>query len=194
MKYVAPSLINRKVEIEIDEEDADREIQFWRNALIMYVLGEDLSINIVKNYMMKQWNYVQLPDVYYHDEGYFILRFKTIEDLEAVLMKGPHTFEGMPMILKEWRPGFNLKKDMMRTLPIWFKFPMLPLHLWGSSNMSLLESVVGTPIVTDECTTRKLSVSYARVLVEVDITQKLLEEISIKDKNGNVVAQKVEYE
>lgn len=71
---------------------------------------------------------------------------------------------------------------------------MLPLHLWGCSNLSLLVSAVGTPIVTDECTSRKLRVSYARVLVEVDITQKLIEEINIKDKNGNVVTQKVEFE
>ncbi|XP_058752249.1 uncharacterized protein LOC131625409 [Vicia villosa] len=58
----------------------------------------------------------------------------------------------------------------------------------------MLASAFGTPIVTDEFTTSKLRVSYARVLVEVDITQKLLEEIVIKDKEGNVVIQKVEYE
>ncbi|CAI8614488.1 unnamed protein product [Vicia faba] len=114
--------------------------------------------------------------------------------MESVLMKGPYTYRGMPMILKEWRKEFNLKKDLMRTIPIWVKFPMLPLHLWGKSNLSKLASAIGIPLVTDECTASKLRVSYARVLIEVDITQKLVEEISIKDKESNTVIQRIEYE
>lgn len=46
-------------------------------------------------------------------------------------------------------------------------------------------------MVTDECTTNKLRVSYARILVEVDITQK---EITIKDCEGRKMKQVVEYE
>lgn len=131
MRYIAPTIIDGRMEIEVDDEDADREIHYWMNSLIMYVLGEDLSMNTVKNYMMKTWNYVQLPDIFFHDEGYFIPHFNSGEDMDAILMKGPYTYRGMPMILKEWKAGYNLKKDMMRMIPIWIKFPMLPLHLWG---------------------------------------------------------------
>ena len=194
MKYIAPTVIDGRMEIEIDEEDANREALHWKNSLIMYVLGEDLSMHSVKNFMTKTWNYVQLPNIFYHDEGYFILRFNTNEAMESLLMKGRYTYRGMPMILKEWRKGFNLKKDLMRTIPIWVKFPLLPLHLWGKSDLSKLASAIGIPFVTDECTASKLRVSYARVLIEVDITQKLVEEISIKDKEGNTVIQGIEYE
>jgi hypothetical protein len=47
--------------------------------------------------------------------------------------------------------------------------------------------------MTDECTANKLRVSYARILVEVDITQKLIEEIPIKTRGGQI-KQLVEYE
>jgi hypothetical protein len=47
--------------------------------------------------------------------------------------------------------------------------------------------------MTDECTANKLRVSYARILVEVDITQKLIEEIPIKTQGGQI-KQLVEYE
>lgn len=40
----------------------------------------------------------------------------------------------------------------------------------------------------------KVNVSYARILGEVDITRKLLDEITIKDKEGRKVKQVIEYE
>lgn len=39
----------------------------------MYIIGGDLSMNVVKQIMMKNWNFVSLPDMYYNDEGYFVL-------------------------------------------------------------------------------------------------------------------------
>ena len=49
--------------------------------------------------------------------------------MEVVVMKGPYTIRSMPVVLKEWRPDFSLKQDMLRTIPIWIKLPKLPLYL-----------------------------------------------------------------
>ncbi|XP_058768939.1 uncharacterized protein LOC131642737 [Vicia villosa] len=64
----------------------------------------------------------------------------------------------------------------------------------GGKSISKITSVIGNPITTDECTAKKLRISYARVLVEVDITQKSKESIWIKDHTGRRFEQKVEYE
>lgn len=53
---------------------------------------------------------------------------------------------------------------------------------------------MGTPLVTDECTVNKLRISYARILVEVDITQELVKEITIRDASGNCMKQLIDYE
>lgn len=68
----------------------------------MFALGEDLSMNSVKQFMQKVWNFVPLPEVYYNDEGFFLIRFKCKDDLDRVQMQGPYTIFGMPMFLKEW--------------------------------------------------------------------------------------------
>ncbi|XP_058784375.1 uncharacterized protein LOC131659164 [Vicia villosa] len=166
MQYVAPSMVNGEIEIEIVEEDIVSEVKFWEYALILYALGEELSMTMVKTFMVKTWNFVKLSDMYYHDDGYFILRFSSQADMDVVLMKGPYTLRNIPMLLKEWKPG----------------------------SLSKIGSVIGVPLVTDECTTSKLRVSYAQILVEVDITKALTHEISIKDCEGRKLAQKVEYE
>lgn len=194
MEFVAPKLINGEVEVEIEAEDIASELLFWENAMILYVLGGSLSMNMLKNYMVKMWNFVILPDMLYHDDGYFLLRFMNREDKETVMMRGPYTIRNMPIILKEWTPDFNLSKDLERTMPIWVKLPQLPLCLWGLKSLNKIGSAIGNPLMTDECTAQKLRVSYARILVEVDITQKLVEEITISDRTGGKIKQIVEYE
>lgn len=54
--------------------------------------------------------------------------------------------------------------------------------------------MIGNPINIYECTTKKLRISFARVLVEVDVNQKTKEMIWIKDHTGKIFEQKVEYE
>ncbi|CAK8560653.1 unnamed protein product [Lathyrus sativus] len=194
MEYVAPKVINGVIEIDIEQEDIETELRFWDNALILYVVGDDLSMNTMKNFIQRMWNFIKMPDLYYHDDEYFLLRFNSQEDKEAIMMRGPYTIRNMPMILKEWQSGFNLKKGLLRTLPIWVKLPQLPLHLWGAKSLSKIGSVIGKPLVTVECTANKLRVSYARILIEVDITQPLIDEITIRNVAGDIIMQPVQYE
>lgn len=65
------------------------------------MLGADLSMNMVNNYMVKTWNFVKASDLYYHEKGYFLDRLNSYDDREPVLMKGLYTIRNMPMILKE---------------------------------------------------------------------------------------------
>ncbi|XP_058746634.1 uncharacterized protein LOC131619563 [Vicia villosa] len=194
MEFVAPQLINGEVQVAIKEEDIIDELKYWESALIMYVIGSDLSMNMVKHFMMKNWNFVKMPDMFYNDEGYFILHFHSYDDKELVFMKGPYTIRNMLMLLRDWSPDFDLKRDMLRTLPIWVKLPHLPLYLWGKKSLSKIGSALGNPLVTDECTTNRLRVSYARIVVEIDITQTPVSEITIRDTEGKKLKQPVEYE
>ncbi|XP_058734025.1 uncharacterized protein LOC131605717 [Vicia villosa] len=100
----------------------------------------------------------------------------------------------MPLLLRDWKPGFSLKEDMLRTLPIWVKLPLLRLYQWGVRSLNKIGSALGNPLVTDECIASKARVSYARILVEVDVTQELKNMVTIKDAEGRKLKQSVEYE
>lgn len=54
--------------------------------------------------------------------------------------------------------------------------------LVGSSKFK--QDWFGAPLVMNECTANKLRVSYARILVEVDIGQELKKDITITDAEG----------
>src|SRR4051812_32621479 len=101
----------------------------------MYAVGEELSMNAVKKFMNTTWNFVSLPNLYYDEEGYFIIRFKSSEDKTKVLMRGQYTIYKKPILLHEWNPKFTHHDDILRVLPIWVMFPQLPLVYWGEKSI-----------------------------------------------------------
>lgn len=192
--YVAPTMVNGEIIIQIEEEDVAEELDFWENAIILFALGDSLTMNVVKKFMEKSWNFASLPDLFYNDSGYFIARCKSKEDQEQILAQGPYFIFGKPIFLKKWSIDFELRDDLLRVLPLWVNLPNLPLYLWGEKSITKISSAIGKPIVTDVCTAQKIRASYVRMLVEVDITQKPIESIKIRDHRGKIVEQRIEYE
>lgn len=89
------------------------------------------------------------------------------------------------MILKNWCPEFNFKRDMIRIIPMWMKLPNTPLHhIWSASILGKIGSVIWKPLFTYECTSNKMCISFARILVEIDITKKQKDSIMIRDNEG----------
>lgn len=68
----------------------------------MYALGDELSMNAVRKFMINSWNFVTLPKLYYNEDGYFLIRFRSKEDKDAILMRGPYTIYKKSMLLHEW--------------------------------------------------------------------------------------------
>lgn len=63
------------------------EKKFWENALIMYALSDEFSMNAIRKFMKNSWNFVTLLELYCNEEGYFLIRFKSKVDRDVVFMK-----------------------------------------------------------------------------------------------------------
>lgn len=110
-----------------------------------------------------------MPTIHVHEDGFFIMRFNTDEECEEILKGGPYFLNKAPMIVKKWDKNFDFKDEILRVIPVWIRLPSLPLHCCGVEALSRIVSAVGVPIIADDCTAKQLKVSYARVLVEVDV-------------------------
>ena len=84
------------------------------------------------------------------------------------------------MILKDWIPKFNFHEEIMRVIPLWVRFPNLPLYYWGPKTLSNIGSMIRVPLFADECTTIKMRVAFARLLIEVDVTKELPKSFILK--------------
>lgn len=99
-----------------------------------------------------------------------------------------------PVIVKDWRADFCLKDEVLREMPLWVRLPNMPLNCWSTDSLSRIGSVVGKPICADKCTSLQSRISYARLLVEVDVTKPLIYKIPVVGENGLELMQQVYYE
>ncbi|XP_060170803.1 uncharacterized protein LOC132601755 [Lycium barbarum] len=163
-------------------------------ALILYVVGDSPSIGTITRFIGANWRFSYKPRIYYHNDGYFVVLFNSNADKEEMLFSGPHTINNKPLILRAWNPDFNFGDEVLRTIPLWIRFPNLPMNCWGGHTLSWIGSVLGCPIYADECMTSIERVSYARILVEMDVTRALPYTVKLQDPEGNIFIQEMEYD
>ncbi|XP_019246513.1 PREDICTED: uncharacterized protein LOC109226173 [Nicotiana attenuata] len=183
----------RKI-VKLVQAEVEEECQKWKSALIGYVIGGNPTFKEMLKYVYGVWNFVVTPQVFLHNDGYFIFRFMSDNDKETLLQNGPFTFNNRPMVLKHWEPDFQMSKEPLQVIPIWVTFPNLPVEYWAPRSLGRIASCLGKPICTDKLTTKGERVSYARILVEMDVSVELPEEVSIELPGGKCKLQNIKYE
>jgi len=117
-----------------------------------------------------------------------------LDDRNEVLYSGPHLLNNRPIIVKVWSPEFDFNKEVLQTVPIWVKYPNLPLCCWSMDSLSRISSGLGEPLYANECTTKVDRISFARVLIEMDVARELPRKLKVEDPSGRVFEQAVQYE
>ncbi|KAH0764709.1 hypothetical protein KY285_000580 [Solanum tuberosum] len=194
LTYIPPDLIDGKPVVKLDAIEVGEEADKWRCALIAYFVGPVPGYNAMSRYIAQHWANVAAPDLYLHEEGYYVIKCHSIEDMHEVFYAGPYTVNNRPLILKPWTPEFDFSVEFPTEIPLWVKFPKLPMNCWGVNSLSQIASAIGSPIFADQCTTKQSRISFARMLIEVNVTIDLPEEITVMDPSGRVFLQEVVYD
>ncbi|XP_075092374.1 uncharacterized protein LOC142172610 [Nicotiana tabacum] len=147
----------------------------------------------MENYIENIWDFVNKRKILYHDDGYYIFRFDSMDDRDRVMQFGPYTFHKKPFILKNWSIDFVFDLECLNVIPLWVRFPNLPVGYWSTEVLSKLASVVSKPMYTDMNIAEMDRISFARVLVEADISHLLPSDIEIHTPVG-VIHQGIEYD
>ncbi|CAH9080411.1 unnamed protein product [Cuscuta europaea] len=129
-----------------------------------------------------------------HDKGWVVFKFKSEADRTKVMIEGPYILYGKLLVLKVLSDDFSFEDDEFLKVPIWIKFPKLPVRLWNEDTISEVASKVGVPLTTDRITLEKANHNYARVLIEVDVTKPPPLSFPIKMASGRIFEQRVLYE
>lgn len=99
-----------------------------------------------------------------------------------------------PIIVKMQCEDFNFNNEVLKTIPLWVQLPNLPLDCWDYDSLSRIGSTLGVLLYTDDCTTKVGRISYARILVKMDVTRPLPKLIKVEDPNGELLDQEVWYD
>ncbi|XP_055800952.1 uncharacterized protein LOC129870258 [Solanum dulcamara] len=193
LDYLPPQMLNGKPIVHLDKDEVNQEIKKWSTALIAYFIGDVLGYNALTRYITQFWSNVATPQLYYHEEGYYVIRFRSTEDMNEIFYSGPYTINNRPIILKLWTVDFDFSKEFPTTIPLLVKFPKLLMSCWGKGSLSRIASVIGVLIHADECTAKQTRISYVRMLIEVNVTQPLPDKIAVMDPHEKVFEQEVLY-
>lgn len=98
---IAPEIKNGQFVVNLDKTEIECETEKWKKALIVYIIREMAGYNHMSKYISQFWNNVAEPDLFLHEEGYYIVKFQSLDDLQEVLYGGPYTINSRPIILKQ---------------------------------------------------------------------------------------------
>ncbi|XP_075092451.1 uncharacterized protein LOC142172681 [Nicotiana tabacum] len=163
-------------------------------AVIVYVVGKTPTIAAFERFFTFQWNFIAKPTIYLHNDGYFVVKFVVMEDKDVVLYSGPYTMNSKPDVVKMWNVDFDFTNEVLKTIPLWIQLPKLPLNCWEDDSLSRTGSTLGVLIYVDACTTKVERISYARILVKIDVTRPLPIQIMVEDPNGREFEQEIWYD
>ncbi|KAK4710278.1 hypothetical protein R3W88_004791 [Solanum pinnatisectum] len=153
LEYIPPKVVKGQQIIELAQEEINKELHKWTYSLIAYFIGHTPGYKAMQRYVTQFWSNVAQPDIYLHEVGYYIIRFQTKENMQEILYNGPYTINNKPIILKRWSIDFDLSKEFPTEIPLWVKFPDLPMTCWSKDSLSRIGSAVGKHVYDDVCTT-----------------------------------------
>lgn len=192
--YIAPLIRQGIPTAKLEISEIEHEAEKWRNAVIFYVIGETPTIAYLTKFLHTHCEIAGSFEIFYHNEGYFVIKFELGRDKEKMLFEGPYMLASRPTIIKEWTKEFCFEKEVLKEIPLWVRLPKLPLTYWSGDSLSRIGSILGKPICADDCTSEQKRISYARLLIEVDITKPLTYKIQIEGEQGRMIEQQVYYE
>jgi len=98
------------------------------------------------------------------------------------------------LVLRQWTLDFPFVREDITRVSVWFSITNLNLHAWSPNELSKIVSLVGIPFYAYQCTSLKYRISYARVLVEVDVRKELPKQVHVQLPNGKYYIQEIWYE
>lgn len=120
---------------------------------------------------------------YMHKSGWTVFKFENAADRDRILAGGPYFAFGIPLFLKLMPSSFLFDEDG-RFIPAWIQIHGLPPDCWTPRVLSLIGSEVGRPLYTDKLTRTRERLTYARLLVEVDMEGSKVDTVPITLPTG----------
>jgi hypothetical protein len=125
-----PKLIHYSTFIEtrgcnLVDDDLDTKCDYWKICLVGYIADHSPGFKALQNLIVNTWHYEASLTI--HASGWLIFKFANDADKLNVLSGGPYLVYDKPLILKAMPEYFDFSSFEMHTIPVWVKFPNLPL-------------------------------------------------------------------
>ncbi|XP_062074115.1 uncharacterized protein LOC133778258 [Humulus lupulus] len=156
-------------------------------------MGANPPFAVFEGFVKRIWGHLGIERIVRMHMGLSIVKFNDEATRDFVLETGIVQFDKKPVIVRPWTQDLDTIR-LVRSVPLWIRLPNLGLQYWGQKYLSALVSNIGKPIMVDKVTKERSMIRYARILVEMEISDNLPFIIYFVNERGQVQKQFVEYE
>ncbi|GJY18809.1 RNA-directed DNA polymerase, eukaryota, reverse transcriptase zinc-binding domain protein [Tanacetum coccineum] len=162
----------------------------WGLTVVGHFVWFKMSYREIVGHLKRMWRSYQLDEIIVNEGGLYFFKFKSEDGLQNVIENGPRLVDQKPLFLQRWVAGICLEKHEPVRIPLWVKIYNVPLEALNVEGISIIASRIGTPIIMDKVTTSMCErgygrASFARVLIEVNATEGIVDNVEICFKGCN---------
>ncbi|KAF7851297.1 hypothetical protein BT93_L4154 [Corymbia citriodora subsp. variegata] len=129
LSYIPPTRLNDKLVVNLFEEVLEATDPFWFDCVVRYFVGKKLPYKLIESALKHAWGN-KLVDMMANDQGFYFFHILGSDFRRKVLDGGLLTVARVPLILQQWHPLLELKKDHHTSVPVWVRLKNIPYALW----------------------------------------------------------------
>ncbi|PNX66094.1 putative NBS resistance protein, partial [Trifolium pratense] len=135
------------------------------------VTARDLQIKLVALWKTSSpWKMISLG------RGFYEFKFTSYEDMRLAWSSGTVNLKPGVLRLSKWTNDFNSSAQSQTNVQVWIRLMELPQEYWRQRTLFEIASAIGIPLALDEATKNRTIGHYARLLVDLDLSNRIFDE------------------
>ena len=167
------------VSVQLTKETKQRLRGTWSKAIIVKLVGRTIGLSYMRTKLGQLWRPTGRMDCVDLGCGFFLVRFFSKEDLEAVLMRGPWFIRDHFLSIRLWEPFFKPSTANVSLIAVWVRLCELPFELYETEVLRQIGESIGKVLRIDSHTALEARGKYARLCIQIDIDKPLVNTIVI---------------
>nr|ABE93038.1 N-6 Adenine-specific DNA methylase [Medicago truncatula] len=192
-----PSIKGKQLSIKISQPIYEKGVDYCkrnlRGRLILNKGDKPYTSSEIHQRLQKLWNTAAPWSLLSLGRGYYEFYFASESDMRYVWANGTTILKPGVLRLFEWRKDFNMHRQKNTHAQVWIRWIELPQEYSMDRTLREISSAVGTPLLIDNATSKRLYGHYTRILVDMDCSKKLYYEILV-EREGSSFPVEVVYE
>lgn len=193
-----PFLENGLVSVCISEEPYLRGLACCKTNLVGRLVLASKTPPLKSHELMQQlwalWPSLSNWSVSPLGRGFFMLQFQSMEDMQKIWSLGSISLQWGVLRLIKWSPNFSPSTYKNTFAQVWVRLWDLGFDFWEQQTLFEIARGIGVPLKLDQRTVDRSVGLYDRVLVDVDLSQDLPQQLRVTRSTGQQIVIGVEFE
>lgn len=89
LAYVGPTVREGRNVAKLDRMDVEKMSKAWEWYVAMFVVGSTPTIDLLHKFISLDWEDIAKPTIVLHEQGFFVVRFRSEDDYNVVIKYKP---------------------------------------------------------------------------------------------------------